>query len=827
MMDHPNIARVLDAGATDTGRPYFVMELVRGIPMTAYCDQNHLPPRERLELFVSVCHAIQHAHQKGVIHRDIKPSNVLVTSHDGKPVAKVIDFGVAKAIHQPLTERTIYTNFAQMIGTPLYMSPEQAEMSGLDIDTRSDIYSLGVLLYELLTGSTPLAKKRVTAAAYDEIRRLIREEEPPKPSTRLSSSDSLASIAAQRHTEPAKLSKLVRGDLDWITMKALEKDRTRRYETANGLARDIQRYLADEVVEARPPSTVYRLRKIARKNRAALTTAVALVLLLVAGITASTWLAVRAARAEAAARDAQQAEAERAEGERLANAGMAATNAELAAEQTKVQVRFDMAMKAIALLHTGVSEDLLLKNPEFAELRTKLLKAAADFYTDLEKLLVGQTDAGSRRTLAAAYFQLGELTNKIAFMPEALAIHRKALALRRELAAAEGADVETQMDLAHSLGRVAWLAGMTGDGAAAMAAAVEQRDLAARMAAEHPTDAVRALLAQSHQTFGIGLNKTGRPGKALTEHRKALAIFEKLADSNPNVTEHRSNVAASHLNIGEDLAAMGKPEEALVSGRKGVTIYKELADANPALTQLQLELAESHGSIGRALNQTGKPEEALTEYRMAVTLHQKLADANRAVTLFQDRASQAFLAVAGQEAWLGQEQEWAATCDRALSLAQDIKNPIVAERVAKSCSLRPSHDKRRQAATLLLARRAVELGKGHSYFPFFQMALGMAEYRSGHFAEADAALSAAMEAGKHIGVIPATSGFYRALSLFRQGKQDQARQLATQAAAKMKPLPRDARDLSAGGHDDLILWLAYKEAKAMIQFDEKKGERVP
>jgi serine/threonine protein kinase len=275
MMDHPGIARVLDAGATDSGRPYFVMELVRGIPITAYCDQNHVPPRERLELFVSVCHAIQHAHQKGVIHRDIKPSNVLVTSHDGKPVAKVIDFGVAKAIHQPLTEQTIYTNFTQMIGTPLYMSPEQAEMSGLDIDTRSDIYSLGVLLYELLTGSTPLAKKHVATAAYDEIRRLIREEEPPKPSTRLSSSDSLAAIAAQRHTEPAKLSKLVRGDLDWITMKALEKDRTRRYETANSLGRDVQRYLADEVIEARPPSTAYRLRKFARKYRAALTTAVA------------------------------------------------------------------------------------------------------------------------------------------------------------------------------------------------------------------------------------------------------------------------------------------------------------------------------------------------------------------------------------------------------------------------------------------------------------------------------------------------------------------------------------------------------------------------
>jgi tetratricopeptide (TPR) repeat protein len=275
------------------------MELVRGIPITAYCDQNQLPPQERLELFVSVCNAIQHAHQKGVIHRDIKPSNVLVTSHDGKPVAKVIDFGVAKAIHQPLTERTIYTNFAQMIGTPLYMSPEQAEMSGLDIDTRSDIYSLGVLLYELLTGSTPLEKKHVAMAAHDEIRRLIREEEPPRPSTRLSTSDSLPSIAAQRHTEPAKLSKLVRGDLDWITMKALEKDRTRRYETANGLARDIQRYLADEVVEARPPSVGYRVHKFLRKHRAGALTAGAFLALLLFGVAVSTWQAVRAMRAEA------------------------------------------------------------------------------------------------------------------------------------------------------------------------------------------------------------------------------------------------------------------------------------------------------------------------------------------------------------------------------------------------------------------------------------------------------------------------------------------------------------------------------------------------
>jgi serine/threonine protein kinase len=300
LMDHPNIARVLDAGATESGRPYFVMELVRGIKITEFCDENKLSTADRLKLFIQVCQAIQHAHQKGVIHRDIKPSNILVTINDGVPVPKVIDFGIAKATAGRLTDQTLFTAFEQFIGTPAYMSPEQAVLTSLDIYTRSDIYSLGVLLYELLTGRTPFDQKELLGAGLDEMRRIIRETEPPRPSNRLSTmaAAALTTTAHRRHTEPPRLIHSVRGDLDWIAMKCLETDRARRYETANALAADVRRHLESEPVVARPPSRLYEFQKTVRRHKFGFAAAAAVILVLAIGVLVSTVQALRATRAK-------------------------------------------------------------------------------------------------------------------------------------------------------------------------------------------------------------------------------------------------------------------------------------------------------------------------------------------------------------------------------------------------------------------------------------------------------------------------------------------------------------------------------------------------
>ena len=304
MMDHPNIAKVLDAGRADDGRPYFAMELVKGLPITQYCDKHRLPPSERLELFVQTCRAIQHAHQKGIIHRDLKPSNVLVTCNEDKPAAKVIDFGLAKAMNEQtlLTNKTLFTQLGQVIGTLEYMSPEQAEMNSLDIDTRADVYSLGVILYELLTGSTPIGRERLRSEAFDRILAMIREDDTPPPSSRLNDAgDAITVISEQRRTDPRRLRVLLKGDLDWIAMKALDKDRARRYDGASSLGDDVERYLRDELVEARPPSIGYRFKKTYQKNKAAILTVALMFGLLFAGLvgTGAMWQRSRAAELRA------------------------------------------------------------------------------------------------------------------------------------------------------------------------------------------------------------------------------------------------------------------------------------------------------------------------------------------------------------------------------------------------------------------------------------------------------------------------------------------------------------------------------------------------
>jgi serine/threonine protein kinase/Tfp pilus assembly protein PilF len=409
LMDHPNIAKVLDGGTTSAGRPYFVMDLVKGVSITRYCDEHHLTPRQRLELFIPVCQAVQHAHQKGVIHRDLKPSNVLVAVYDGKPVPKVIDFGMAKAAGQQLTEQTLVTGFGAIVGTLEYMSPEQAEINQLDIDTRSDIYSLGVLLYELLAGSPPFTKKDLERAGILEMLRVIREQEPSKPSTKLSTAEGLPTLAANRGTEPSKLTRLVRGELDWIVMKSLEKDRNRRYETANSFAMDVQRYLEDEAVQACPPTAAYRLRKFARKNRELIGAAGLFTLLLATGAGVSAWQAVRARTAEKDALVARDGEAEQRQ------------QAEKSEARAKAVLKFfqDKVLSAARPKgqEGGLGKDATLRDA-LDQAEPEIAKSFAD------KPVV---EASIRNTLGVSYWYLGENDLAVQQQERALALLRQEL----------------------------------------------------------------------------------------------------------------------------------------------------------------------------------------------------------------------------------------------------------------------------------------------------------------------------------------------------------------------------------------------------------------
>jgi serine/threonine protein kinase/tetratricopeptide (TPR) repeat protein len=409
LMDHPHIAKVLDAGTTENNRPYFVMELIDGVPLIKYCDRARLSVRQRLELFVPVCQAVQHAHQKGIIHRDLKPSNVLVTLYDGKAVPKVIDFGIAKATGQKLTERALETQVGSVVGTLEYMSPEQAEPGQPDVDTRSDIYSLGVLLYELLTGGTPLRAERLRGVALLDALRAVREEEPARPSTRLDTTEELPTVAANRGTEPRRLVGLVRGELDWIVMKCLEKDRARRYESADALARDLGRYLNLEPVEACPPSASYRLRKFARRNRKLLLAAGAFVLLLTAGVVASAWQAVRATAAEGQALAARDGEAEQ------------RRRAEKSAAESAAVLKF-FRDRVLAAARPKGEEGGLGKGATIREALDNAEPKIAGAFTDQPLV-----EASIRHTLAQSYSHLGVLDRAVTQQRRAVELYRREL----------------------------------------------------------------------------------------------------------------------------------------------------------------------------------------------------------------------------------------------------------------------------------------------------------------------------------------------------------------------------------------------------------------
>jgi serine/threonine protein kinase len=464
LMDHPNIAKVLDGGSTQTGRPFFVMELVKGVRITDYCDRNNLSTTQRLNLFIKVCQAIQHAHQKGIIHRDIKPSNVLVALHDGVAVPKVIDFGIAKATTGHwLTDKTVHTAIDQFIGTPAYMSPEQAELTRLDIDTRSDIYALGVLLYELLTGKTPFDSKRLFEAGLDEVRRIIREEEPPRPSTCISTLNAQEQTAlARRHaSEPPKVLGIIRGDLDWIVMKTLEKDRNRRYETANGLARDIERFIGNEPVAARPPSTVYRFQKLVRRNKLAVGAAGAVALALLLGLAIATWALVneRESRKEAehqrhlAESNQNKAQAEAAKSQQVAHfleEMLAGIDPAVASGQDTIWLR-EILQKTAGRVGKGLKGD-----PEVeAELRDTIgsvyyamgdYKPAAEM--DQTALELRQQVFGPKHPLVAKSMDhLGLVLWRQGKFPEATSMFRGALAMQKQFH--NGPDLDIVATLNH------------------------------------------------------------------------------------------------------------------------------------------------------------------------------------------------------------------------------------------------------------------------------------------------------------------------------------------------------------------------------------------
>ena len=602
LMNHPHIARVLDAGATEAGLPYFVMELVKGIPLTEFCDQHQFDLRGRLELFLKVCQAVQHAHQKGVIHRDLKPSNILVELEDVKAIPKVIDFGVAKATQQPLTERTLHTGFAQMIGTPLYMSPEQAQLNSLDVDTRSDVYSLGVVLYELLTGATPFDVDTLQRAGFDEMRRMIREDEPLRPSFRVSTLEHKRATTAsdRRRTDPRQLSLAMRRELDWIVMKALEKDRTRRYESASALAADVQRYLDDEPVQACPPAALYRFRKLARRHRTVLTAAILLALSLLAGTGVSAWQAWEAkqARGDAeqrfiAERDARQAEAE---------------------QRKQAQRNLQLAVGAVDDMYYHLASSWLADDSAPSGVQRHFLEKALAFYSQLVQN-TEDYELDPART-AEIHGRLSLIHYELEQFVEAAAELQECVTLQQRLHEQSPHDAELRFELATNLYRLGVLENRFG-----LCDAEDDHYSAAlrhfcELAERHPTQAEYQIgIARTLQNRAALRDDQGRYAEAEELARESGAIFTELGRHLAGLGA-ASQSLTSRAFLAHVLCAQGRLEEAEQVARDALAQCKSRlisSGDDRSFRRSQCTLLEELGSILLAQERDAEAEATFRE----------------------------------------------------------------------------------------------------------------------------------------------------------------------------------------------------------------------
>jgi len=755
MMDHVNIARVLDAGTTEQGRPYFVMELVNGVSITSYCDDNRLTPRERLELFVPVCHAIQHAHQKGIIHRDIKPSNVMVTLYDGKPVPKVIDFGVAKATEQKLTERTLFTQYGTMIGTLEYMSPEQAEMSALGVDTRSDIYSLGVLLYELLTGSTPLSRKRIKEAAFAEILRLIKEEEPPKPSTRLSDSgEALASISALRQTEPGKLSKVMRGELDWIVMKTLEKDRNRRYETANGFAADVQRYLNDEPVQACPPSAGYRLRKFMRRNRLAMVSTAVVTVALAFGTILSAWQAVRATRAQIRAdMNFRIAESQRERAER----------------------HFRSARDAMNYM-TEVGQEGLILIPNTEKFRRELLEKSLEVYQTFTE--EESDDPAVRQEVGRAYMRVGWIHRNMGNTAKATDSYQEAIHVFEGLLAEFPDEPDYRNDFARGQAKFGlMISSRLPEAKQALSRATEiQKELVT----EYPdrlafkTD----LIESQHYYAWVLMYNTTAPDMAQAE--KILGQIQVLQKMEP--VDQRPDHNTDAL-MGDVFFNTGRLQEAEMVWRRSLASYQKRLIDSPANPVYRSEVAHRYENLGWLLERTGRLEEAEQSFRQSVSIRQKLTgefpDAIEHDGMLY-RTTSELIALLQRT---GQSDKSLEVYEEALSLRQEALGPSHPKTVASMNTLAwllatfADAEIRNPQRAVELAEQAVELIPNASNLN----TLGVAHYRAGDWQAAIDSLESSekLQPGDNLGF----NGIFLAMSHDQLGHQEEARKWYENACA--------------------------------------------